>query len=100
MFLFPLSFSFSFSSFHPNNPITLPGWSSSALLVQSSVVTSLLTSHATINPGTDRRNHMAFYKALGGLLLNVFSDQASFYAFVRPWEEMFKRLEVGREGEG
>lgn len=70
------------------------GWTSSKLMGKSAVVTSLIKSHASINPGEDLRNHVAFYKALGRLLFTVYNEDSTFFDFVRPWQDTFSRLQV------
>eukprot|EP01126_Amoeba_proteus_P053458 TRINITY_DN6514_c0_g1_i1.p1 TRINITY_DN6514_c0_g1~~TRINITY_DN6514_c0_g1_i1.p1 ORF type:complete len:791 (-),score=134.40 TRINITY_DN6514_c0_g1_i1:1277-3649(-) len=69
------------------------GWTSSKLMGKSSVITSLLKAHITINPGDDLRSHAAFYKALGRLLFSVYSDESTFYEFVAPWQEDMAKIQ-------
>lgn len=61
---------------------------------KSAVVTSLIKSHSSINPGEDLRNHVAFYKALGRLLFTVYNEDSTFFDFVRPWQDSFALLQV------
>lgn len=54
----------------------------------------ILQSHYRLNLGDNHRTHIAFYKALGVLVFNVYRDDKTFMDFVRPWMEILGELQV------
>eukprot|EP01127_Copromyxa_protea_P020943 TRINITY_DN7077_c0_g1_i1.p1 TRINITY_DN7077_c0_g1~~TRINITY_DN7077_c0_g1_i1.p1 ORF type:complete len:1109 (-),score=152.84 TRINITY_DN7077_c0_g1_i1:102-3401(-) len=70
------------------------GWASSKLVVKSSAAMAILQSHHRLNLGDNHRTHIAFYKALGILVFNVYRDDKTFLEFVRPWMDVFQELQM------